>query len=260
MKYNTSYETTTGTTKKINQDSLLLKVADTTMGQVVFAAICDGIGGLKKGELASKEVIAAFDSWFLQDFPLLLKEGFDAEVLRIQWTQTLQTINEALMCYGKEQGFYIGTTLTALLCIGEKYYIFHVGDTRVYAINEQILRLTKDHTLVQKKVETGRLTEEEAKSDPERNVLLQAVGISKNIMPDFIAGDVEHNTTYLLCSDGFRNQLTEQEILEQIKQTDMHKEDNITETLKRMQQMAMDRGEKDNITAAAIYSMQEKKI
>lgn len=255
MKYNTSYETNTGTTKKINQDSLLLKVADTTMGQVVFAAICDGIGGLNKGELASKEVIAAFDIWFLQDLPILLKEGFEAETLKMQWTQTLQRINKALISYGEEQGCHIGTTLTAILCIGEKYYIFHVGDTRVYAVNEQIIRLTKDHTLVQKKVEAGTVTEEEAKSDPERNVLLQAVGISKNIMPDFIAGDVEHNTTYLLCSDGFCNQLTEQEILEQIKQTDMHKENNITETLKHMQQMVMDRGEKDNITAIAIYSI-----
>lgn len=254
MKYNTSYETNIGIRKKINQDSLLLKVADTAIGQVAFAAVCDGIGGLSKGELASKEVIAAFDVWFLQELPILIKEGFGTETLKKQWEQILQRLNETFIYYGKEHNCHIGTTLTAVLFIEKKYYIFHVGDTRVYAINDTIVQLTKDHTLVQKKIEVGALTKEEAKLDSRRNILLQAIGISKNILPDFIVGDIEHNTTYLVCSDGFRNQLTEQEIFENIKKTNMQQEEKITETLKHMQQVVMDRGEKDNITAIAIYS------
>lgn len=255
MEYNTSYETNIGRRKKTNEDSLLLKVANTSMGQVVFAAICDGIGGLNKGELASKEVIVAFDAWFLHDLPILLREGFEVEILKKQWQQIVKKLNEAFIAYGKQYGCPIGTTLTAILFIEEKYYMFHIGDTRVYAINDKIVQLTKDHTLVQKKIEVGTLTKEQAKLDSRRNILLQAVGTSKNILPDFMVGDIEHNTTYLLCSDGFRNEFTEQEIFRYIKTTDMQIEHKITETLKHMQQIVIDRGEKDNITAVVVYSI-----
>ncbi len=253
MKYHTSYATNIGTRKEINQDALLLKAANTITGQVVFAAVCDGMGGLEKGELASKEAVTALNEWFLQKFPIFLKQGFEVEGLRKQWEQILYQLNEDFICYGEEHSCHIGTTLTAMLLIEEKYYIFHVGDTAIYAVNDNITKLTKDHTLAQKKVETGELTQEQAKSDPGKNILLQAVGTGKTILPDFIIGDIEHNTTYLLCSDGFRNQLAEQEILENIRETDMQVEDKITETLTHMQQTVMDRREKDNITAVAIY-------
>ena len=71
--------------KKTNQDSVLIKVADTDCGKVCFAAVCDGMGGLRKGELASATLIRDFSDWFDSEFPEILYEGLDTIVLRKSW-------------------------------------------------------------------------------------------------------------------------------------------------------------------------------
>ena len=86
MKYKAAYYTDVGIKKKNNQDSLAIKIAETPKGSAVFAIICDGMGGLAKGELASKEVICAYCDWFEKDFPELVLSGtFNASILKQQW-------------------------------------------------------------------------------------------------------------------------------------------------------------------------------
>ena len=86
MKYKAAYYTDVGIKKKNNQDSLAIKIAETPKGSAVFAIICDGMGGLAKGELASKEVICAYCDWFEKDFPELVISGtFNASILKQQW-------------------------------------------------------------------------------------------------------------------------------------------------------------------------------
>lgn len=252
MKYIASYNTNKGIQKETNQDSFLLKIAGVPSGQIVFMALCDGMGGLNKGELASKEVIEAFDMWFHEEFPQLMKEGFSKKKLEEQWNELLDHMNSVLLQYGEEHGCHIGTTLTAMLFIGEEYYIMHVGDSRVYEMSEQMVQLTRDHTLVQREVDSGVLTKEQACRDKRKNILLQSVGAGGIVVPDFFEGKIKVDAVYLLCSDGFRNKIKERELYAQLNPKFATDADEIKQTLQQLICLAMERKEQDNITAIAV--------
>ena len=103
MKYRAAYHTDVGIKKKNNQDSLAIKIAETPNGQAAFAIICDGMGGLAKGELASKEVINAYCGWFEHDFVKLVRTGtFNTAILKEQWDRIAVTANEKLKAYDSE--------------------------------------------------------------------------------------------------------------------------------------------------------------
>ena len=188
MKYKAAYYTDVGIKKKNNQDSLAIKIAETPKGSAVFAIICDGMGGLAKGELASKEVICAYCDWFEKDFPELVLSGtFNASILKQQWDMIAINENEKLKAYGEAQGIMIGTTLSAMLMYGEHYYIIHVGDSRVYELTTEVTQLTKDQTLVAREVAAGRLTPEQAEKDSRRSILLQCIGASPVILSEDIS-------------------------------------------------------------------------
>ena len=149
MKYRAAYHTDVGIKKKNNQDSLAIKIAETPNGQAAFAIICDGMGGLAKGELASKEVINAYCGWFEHDFVKLVRTGtFNTAILKEQWDRIAVTENEKLKAYGESRGIMIGTTLSAILMYEDRYYIIHVGDSRVYELTDKMEQLTQDQTQI----------------------------------------------------------------------------------------------------------------
>ena len=142
MGFSAVYNTDVGIKKKTNQDSLAIKIADTPNGQVVFSLVCDGMGGLAKGEVASKEVITAFCNWFDTQFVEMVdNNSFSEELLRYQWIRLAVEQNEKIKAYGEQNGFMLGTTISAILIYREMYYILHVGDSRVYEITSGIRRL-----------------------------------------------------------------------------------------------------------------------
>ena len=95
MGFSAVYNTDVGIKKKTNQDSLAIKIADTPNGQVVFSLVCDGMGGLAKGEVASKEVITAFCNWFDTQFVEMVdNNSFSEELLRFQWIRLAVEQNE----------------------------------------------------------------------------------------------------------------------------------------------------------------------
>ena len=116
------------------------------------------------------------------------------------------------MC-SSDLGIYLGTTITAFLLAGNRFFVWHVGDSRLYKISSsKIERLTNDHTVIAKEVAEGRLTEKEAKNDPKRNVLLQCIGASERVKPDMFCGEVKKGDILLLCSDGFRHEIVCQQL------------------------------------------------
>lgn len=161
-----------GIKKNTNQDSLLIKVAQTNLGKVCLCVVCDGMGGLAKGELASATVIRTFENWFENAFPELIQREFDPEELRLQWDNIVLEQNQKISAYAASQGTRMGTTIVALLIIGNEYYIMNVGDSRAYLLTDQLSLLTKDQTVVQYQLDMGMITWEEARVHPQRNVLL----------------------------------------------------------------------------------------
>ena len=253
MEFEATYNTDIGIRKNTNQDSVALRIIDTPDGQVAFAIVCDGMGGLAKGELASKEVITAFCRWFDEEFVTQAAEGtFSVTRLRDDWNSIIQTENRLLGIYGSDNNIMLGTTISAILIYREEFYIVHVGDSRVYELTDGLRILTKDQTFVAREVAAGRMTPEEAKIDPRRSVLLQCVGASATVTPDFLKGKVHPNSLYFVCSDGFRHQISEEEIMEKLGPTPDQTMDEIKYGCVYLTELVKNRRETDNITIAAV--------
>ena len=250
MAYIAAYHTDVGITKKTNQDSLAIKAVNTDFGQVIFAVVCDGMGGLEKGELASKEVVTAFSAWFDTEIAKLVgASGIDKELLYKQWESIIQTQNKRIGEYGQKHGIMLGTTITAILLHGTRYYTVHVGDSRIYKISNRVGMLTKDQTVVEREIDAGRLAPEQAEFDPRRSVLLQCVGASKSVVPDMAEGTIDKKSVYLVCSDGFRHQITDEELME-FERADSEKA--MRDVCVRLTELIKKRKETDNISVIVI--------
>lgn len=252
MNFLTAYHTDVGIKKNTNQDSLLIQQAQTDIGNVLLAVICDGMGGLAKGEVASACMIHAFSNWFRLDLPELLSAGLQPEALRTSWEQLVQKVDQKIAVYSDEHNVSMGTTCAALLIAGDTYYIMNIGDSRIYLISDNIYQLTKDQTYVQREIDAGRMTYEESLRDSQRNVLLQCVGASPIIEPDFFMGDVQINQCYMLCCDGFRHVVGAQEFFEVLNPNVCVDPAIMQQKLIELTELNKQRRETDNITAALI--------
>ena len=258
-----------GNKKKVNQDALLVKQARTSsFGRVCFACLCDGMGGLSQGEIASASFINRMSQWFQNEFPLLLTESLtggtedlsmavtedlsSAEPRRndywrhieSQWALICRQMNQGLRQYGDSQGIRLGTTVVAALFIQDEYLVMSVGDSRAYMIDKKnINQITHDQSYVQQQIDLGRMTPEQAASSSQKSVLLQCVGASENVFPDFFRGKIEKKNRFLLCSDGLWRLLKNEEIIKWTAQKD---------GIKKMTEMVKGRGETDNISGLVI--------
>ena len=256
MEYAATYNTDIGIRKSTNQDSVALRIIDTPDGQVAFGIVCDGMGGLAKGELASKEVISAFCRWFDEEFTTQVLDGsFSALRLRDEWNSIIQSENRILGIYGSDNNIMLGTTVSAILMYKEEFYIVHVGDSRVYELRDTVRILTKDQTFVAREIAAGRMTPEEAKIDPRRSVLLQCVGASATVVPDFLKGKIQRNSVYFVCSDGFRHQISNEEIMEKLGPENSKNMEELKYGCVYLTELVKNRKETDNITVAAIKTM-----
>lgn len=238
--------------KNTNQDSLLVLKAIYKNSEIVFSVLCDGMGGLAKGEVASASVIDAYSKWFQNDFIEMLRKGLDKDEIFGVWEKIASEMNAKISAYGEKNGISLGTTLVMMLMCDEKYYIMNIGDSRVYRYTDATYILTKDHTLVQREIDMGRMTEEEAKNHPKRNVLLQCIGASPFIQPDFFYGDIKSEEVYLLCSDGFRHIITEQEMFEQFDPKRHQNEEMLNKSAVYLTDLNKYRNEKDNISVIVV--------
>lgn len=252
MDFIIAAHTDAGIKKEVNQDSVLVEVADTDYGKVCFAVICDGMGGLSKGELASATLVRDFQNWFHQEFPDILYQGIAPERLKDCWSRLITEGNVKITNYGIENKAKLGTTVVALLIVGEIYYITHVGDSRAYKITDAITQLTKDQTFVQREIDAGRMTPEQAKTDPQRNVLLQCVGASSVVESEFQFGPTERDTCFLLCSDGFRHVISEEEIYTYTNPQVSVSQEVMQERLNYLTELDKYRRENDNISSVLI--------
>ena len=132
MHFVATADTDIGIAKNTNQDSMLIKQGMVDDTEVLLAAICDGMGGLSKGELASATVIRAFAKWFDEELPYEL-ENVDLQVIGAKWALLLKELNAQILEYSRENEIAgVGTTFSGILFVGGQYVIGHVGDTRVY--------------------------------------------------------------------------------------------------------------------------------
>lgn len=246
-----------GIKKSTNQDSLLIKVAQTNLGKVCLCVVCDGMGGLSKGELASAAMIRTVEHWFENTFPAMLRKGFRPEDLKLQWDNMVLEQNQVFAVNAARHGTRMGTTIVSLLIINNYYYIMNVGDSRAYLLTDRLYQLTKDQSFVQYELDAGRITEKEARNHPQRNVLLQCVGASEVVIPDFYEGPVYPDSVFVLCSDGFRHVITPEEIYEQLNPSVLVNERVMTDHAVWLIELNKQRRGADNISVAVIRTCRE---
>lgn len=252
MNFIISANTDVGTTKRTNQDSLTSMVFNTPQGRMAFTVLCDGMGGLEKGEVASASVIRAFRDWALNSLPLLCKAPLEDADIRNQWETIIREQNEAVKAYGARYGVRLGTTVVAMLLTQKRYYILNVGDSRAYELTTGIRQITNDQTFVAREITMGKMTREQAEVDPRRNVLLQCVGASDVVYPDMFFGQVSSDAVYMLCSDGFRHELMNQEIYQWLQPGVLLDEYTMQQHALSLIELNKQRKERDNISVALI--------
>lgn len=250
MHYTATADTDVGIARSNNQDSLLIKHASYSGGEVLLAVVCDGMGGLANGELASATAVRAFSRWFDEVLPLEL-EHFNLSVLGVKFSNMLKSLNQRIMTYSKQADGSMGTTFSGLLLVNDQFLIAHVGDSRVYLIQRGISQMTEDQTFVAREIRRGNMTPEQAKVDKRRNLLLQCVGASDVVEPQIIMGRAERGT-YMLCSDGFRHVITEAEMLESLSPVNLMNKEAMHSNARYLIDLVKSRKERDNISVILI--------
>lgn len=251
MRFIATADSDVGITKDINQDSVLIEHAKVGDKEVLMTIICDGMGGLALGELASATVIRTFAKWFKQELPYELKH-LDMHIIAEQWSFMLKETNIKILEYSKAmKGQGIGTTFTGMLFVDNQYLIVHVGDTRAYRIGDATEQLTMDQTFVAREISRGTMTLEEAKRDRRRNMLLQCVGASKTVEPEILYGETQKGV-YMLCSDGFRHEISEQEIYQSLNAKVLQNKGTMHLKAKQLIDLVKSRNEKDNISVILV--------
>ena len=247
-----------GAKRSVNQDACCIQVADTVFGEVIMAAVCDGVGGLSAGELASATVAYRFAQWFRQELPTLIagmdkKKSFDFNKIQLVWGVLLTSLNEVIQAYGRAHGERLGTTFTGLLTCGGRYLIGHVGDCRAYQIGARSVRqLTEDQTLVAKQLAEGKITADEARASNQHHVILQSVGTEGMLKPVFYTGSCTPDDLFVMCCDGAYRKAEDAGVHTFFERVDTNDEAALNDACKELLRYDIAHGEKDNLTVVCV--------
>ena len=231
-----------GKARELNQDYYYIS-EDTDEPKLYILA--DGMGGYKGGEIASKLATDSVRKYIQTNFSSIAKEK--EEILKLI-NSAVEYANMVVYEKSKEipelEG--MGTTIGICLIYNNKAYIGHIGDSSIYRIRKDVIRkLTKDHSYVQKLVEDKKITREEAKIHPKKNMLTKALGCTAYVEPDLRARNFEKGDVFIICSDGLTNMVDEKRIYELVKE-------DITTATDNLIKEANDAGGYDNITVIII--------
>jgi serine/threonine protein phosphatase PrpC/CRP-like cAMP-binding protein len=244
--------TDVGKKREVNEDNFLV---DKKLSLFIVA---DGMGGHASGEVASHLAVHEFRNTVEAGRDVVDKYARDASSVRPQEILTLmehavQTAGHTIYERGQQEPEKrgMGTTTSALLIAGDRGFIAHVGDSRVYMVRAgQVVQLTEDHSLINELIRRGRITKENLDDSPYKaykNAVTRAVGVYETVQGDTLDFEILPGDQFLLCSDGLHSYLTEQQILEFLTKTD---------DLEKLPQMLVDHanagGGHDNITAVVV--------
>ena len=259
MAYRVASITDVGIRRKVNQDTISYLSVETKKGHAIMAVVCDGMGGLSEGEVASRMVADSFGEWFRNRFTAMVAEGVHEEHLKEELTELVARQNQELIDYGNSKGIQAGTTVSAIFIANNRYYIVHVGDSRIYGLTDKmLLQLTNDHSVVAEEVRKGILTPEQAKTDKRSNILTQCVGVRSTVAPEFSDGSIKGSVSFLLCSDGLVHKISGQEIWQSCNPKLVNRTDKMNSALYGMVELVKDRQETDNISAILLRADRKK--
>jgi PPM family protein phosphatase len=238
-----------GPVREHNEDSFTVDL------ETGLFLVADGMGGHASGEVASAIAVDTVQEVLLgginpDETRLDRNMGMDDEEeirerLRYSMNQASVRIRQAAIANPVHTG--MGTTLVVLLIEDDEAHIGHVGDSRIYLFrDDRLLRLTRDHTVVQQEIDAGRLTPELARIVPHKNILTQSVGYHGPVEPDTSTRPVEPGDVFILCTDGLTDPLSDEQL------TDLCRDNAPEDLAEVLVQAALQAGTEDNVTVVVV--------
>lgn len=208
--------------RESNMDSLLLKSRILQGKEMCMAAVCDGVGGLADGAYAASSSVVMLSNWF--------ENLENADQLGLRLRNYIESVSFAVMMQAKTKQLQTACTLSCLLLLEGRYMVAHVGDSRIYTMEEDALRLlTRDH------IQEGRLTASVGR------------GALTNLF--YAEGSYVPGQCFLLCSDGLYKRMDMNLLAQSLREINRR---NLPKTLRQLTEYVIDRGERDNISAALL--------
>lgn len=233
IKWISAAATDVGSKRKINEDALLER------SDAGLWAVADGMGGHAAGDVASHAVI----------HPLSLIERGESLADFVDAVEdALMSVNQQLRDYAVHElgGRTVGSTVVTLLLSAKTGVCLWAGDSRLYRLRDgQLSRISRDHSAVQEMVDAGAISQEEADSHPKSNVITRAVGGAEHLLVDAAVFAPVLDDTYLLCSDGLYNEVSEDVIRRKMALPP-------EQTVQQLLDEALHNGGRDNVSLVVV--------
>lgn len=230
-----------GKVRSSNQDAFF---AGELIPDAAFAIVCDGMGGANAGNVASETAVKVITDYILRSYRAKM-DSFDIEKM-LKNAIVSANIDVYDMSLKDATLSGMGTTVVAALIHNDEAVIAHVGDSRAYLVDDSLQQLTRDHSVVQSLVESGKITPEDAKVHPRKNVITRALGAEENVVVDSMQLVLKEGQTLLLCTDGLTGYAESDEIFNIFKTTDAEL------VPEKLVELAINGGGGDNITAVTL--------
>lgn len=235
-----------GKAREINEDSFY--ITEDPLNKIQLFILADGMGGCNAGEVASKQAIISAKNYIENNFEDTPK---DKDSLIQLVASSLEYANMVIYEESKKDKNLegMGTTLEVCLIYNNRVFIGHIGDSRIYRIRKDFIRkLTQDHSYVQKLVQDGTITKEEAEHHPKKNMLMKALGVNAFVEPDVMVKGFQKGDILIICSDGLTNMVDINDIFKAVNK-------NFEMATKDLVDLANQNGGIDNITIITIKNL-----
>ncbi len=234
LVWTSAQATDIGAKRKINEDAVLSRP------DIGLWAVADGMGGHAAGDVASQAVIDAL---------LQIKPDSDLPDCVDTIEDKILLVNHNLRRHGQEAlgGRTLGTTVVSLFIMDGLGACIWAGDSRLYLFREgELRRISHDHSAVQEMIDSGMITPDQAAHHPHRNVITRAVGGGDKLYPELRVFNVQPGDWYLLCSDGFYNEVSEDVMASLIVQ------DTLEKSVAMLMEKALVHGAADNVSLIVV--------
>ncbi len=230
-----------GKERTLNQDAFF---AGEISQDIAFAVVCDGMGGANAGDVASQTAVKTISEYIINSYRRKITIRDFVKILKNAIISANITLYDMASKDDALKG--MGTTAVVAVVKGNEVAIAHVGDSRIYLINDEITQLTRDHSIVQTLIESGEISPEAAAQHPRKNVITRALGVEADVAVDTAELILQENESLLLCTDGLTNFVTVEDILKTFKENDT------AIVPEKLVELANAGGGGDNITAVTL--------
>ena len=239
-------KTDVGKAREKNEDSYY--ITDDTLEELQLFILADGMGGYNGGEIASSTAVTCAKNYIENNFKETPRDKDSLiQLVASSMEYANMVVYEKSIENKKLEG--MGTTLEVCLIYNNKAYIGHIGDSRIYRLRKNFMRkITQDHSYVQKLVQEGTITNEEAEHHPKKNMLMKALGCNAFVEPDVMVKGFLKEDILIICSDGLTNMVLVSDIERIVKE-------NFEMAPKELIELANQNGGVDNITVITIKNL-----